>query len=65
MYAISVGTVVWRRYVQFFQPNVLTVRDEHVKPLAVDGTDAFHEYICDAIEFQILGRKEKGNHKSI
>lgn len=59
MNAISVWTVFWGCYVQFSQPNTLTVCDEHMKPLAVDGTDALHKPMCDAIEFKILGTKEK------
>lgn len=60
MYAISVWTVFWRCYVHFSHPNTLTICDEHVKPLAVYGTDAFHKPICDAVQFQVLGRKGKG-----
>lgn len=51
MYAISVWTGFWSCYVQFSQPNILTVCDEHVKPFAVDGTNAFHKPMCDATEF--------------
>lgn len=59
MYAIGVGAVFWRRNVHSSHPNALAICDEHVKPLAVGGSDAFHKSMSDAIEFQILGEGEK------